>query len=61
MLFMVTKNLAILSKKNSILISTMDVKTTILTEEGNGFTVQSTASYHKNFDILVKDLERWKK
>jgi len=54
--------LAILSKKNSILISTMDVKTTYINPKRKyGFTVQSTASYHKNFDILVKDLERWKK
>jgi transcription-repair coupling factor (superfamily II helicase) len=51
-----------LANKNSILISTMEVKNNFYSPKRKyDFTVQTVASYHKNFDVLVKDLERWKK
>ncbi|MDD4112969.1 MAG: transcription-repair coupling factor, partial [Herbinix sp.] len=51
-----------LSKKNTLLISTMEPRNSYITPKKKyDFTVQTTASYHKNFDVLVKDLERWKK
>ncbi len=51
-----------LANKNTILISTMEVKNNFYTAKRKyDFTVQTVASYHKNFDVLVKDLERWKK
>jgi transcription-repair coupling factor (superfamily II helicase) len=54
--------LALLSRKNSILISTMEVKNNYFSPKHKyDFTVSAAASYHKNFDVLVKDLERWKK
>ena len=54
--------MGILAKKNSILISTMEPKNNPITPKAKyDFTVQTVASYHKNFDLLVKDLERWKK
>ena len=54
--------LGILARKNSVLISTMEVKNNYFSPKGKyDFTVQTVASYHKNFDVLVKDLERWKK
>ena len=54
--------LNILAKKNSLLISTMEVRKSYITPLWKyDFTVQAMASYHKNFDILVKDLEQWKK
>ncbi len=52
----------ILARKNSILISTMEYKNILISPKRKyDFTVQAAASYHKSFDILVKDLERWKK
>lgn len=54
--------LGLLSRKNAILISTMEVKNNFFAPKKKyDFTVQTVASYHKNFDVLVKDLERWKK
>ncbi|MDF2537512.1 MAG: mfd [Herbinix sp.] len=54
--------MSILSRKNSVLISTMEVKNTIFSPKRKyDFTVQTVASYHNNFEVLVKDLERWKK
>ena len=51
-----------LAARNSILISTMEVKNNFYAPKRKyDFTVQTVASYHKNFDVLVKDLERWKK
>lgn len=51
-----------LANRISILISTMEVKNNFYTPKRKyDFTVQTVASYHKNFDVLVKDLERWKK
>lgn len=54
--------MGLLANKNSILISTMEAKNSFFTPKKKyQFTVQTVASYHKNFDILVKDLERWKR
>ena len=54
--------LGILSRKNAILISTMEVKNNYFAPKRKyGFTVQTAASYQKNFEVLVKDLERWKR
>ena len=51
-----------LANKNSILISTMEVKNNFYAPKRKyDFTVQTVSSYHKNFEVLVKDLERWKK
>ena len=51
-----------LANKTSILISTMEVKNNFYAPKRKyDFTVQTVASYHKNFEVLVKDLERWKK
>jgi transcription-repair coupling factor (superfamily II helicase) len=52
----------ILSKKNTLLISTMEPRHSYITPKRKyDFTVQTMASYHKNFDVLVKDLEHWKR
>jgi transcription-repair coupling factor (superfamily II helicase) len=54
--------MGLLANKNTILISTMEVKNNFYSPKRKyDFTVQTVASYHKNFDVLVKDLERWKK
>ncbi len=54
--------LSFLSGKNTILISTMEVKNNFFVPKRKyDFTVQTVASYHKNFEVLIKDLERWKK
>jgi len=54
--------LNILSKKNSLLISTMEPRNSYIDVKNQYvFSVQSLSSYHKNFDVLVKDLEYWKK
>jgi transcription-repair coupling factor (mfd) len=54
--------MGLLATKNTILISTMEVKNNFYSPKKKyDFTIQTVASYHKNFDILVKDLERWKK
>lgn len=54
--------LGILAKKSTLLISTMEPRNSYITPKRKyAFTVQTTASYHKNFDVLIKDLERWKK
>ena len=51
-----------LATKDTVLISTMEVKNNFYTPKNKyDFTIQTVSSYHKNFDILVKDLERWKK
>ncbi len=51
-----------LANRNTVLISTMEVKNNFYSPKSKyDFTVQTVASYHKNFDVLVKDLERWKK
>jgi transcription-repair coupling factor (superfamily II helicase) len=51
-----------LSRKNAILISIMEVKNNLYAPKKKyDFTVQTVASYHNNFEVLVKDLERWKK
>ncbi len=52
----------ILARKNTLLISTMEVKNNYFSPKHKyDFTVSAAASYHKNFDVLVKDLERWRK
>jgi len=54
--------LNILSKKNTLLISTMEPRNSYIDVKNKYvFSVQSLSSYHKNFDVLVKDLEYWKK
>jgi transcription-repair coupling factor (superfamily II helicase) len=54
--------MGLLANRNTILISTMEVKNNFYAAKRKyDFTVQTVASYHKNFDVLVKDLERWKK
>ncbi len=54
--------MGLLANKTTILISTMEVKNNFYSPKRKyDFTVQTVASYHKNFDVLVKDLERWKK
>ena len=54
--------LANLNRKNTLLLSTMDYKTTFFTIKGKwDFTVRSVNPYNNNFDILVKDLQKWKK
>jgi len=54
--------MSLLADKNSILISTMEAKNNLIVPKHKyHFTVQTVASYHKNFDLLVKDLEYWKK
>ncbi len=54
--------MSLMANKNTILISTMEVKNNFYSPKRKyDFTVQTVASYHKNFDVLVKDLERWKK
>ena len=51
-----------LARKNAVLISTMEVKNNFYSPKHKyDFTVQTVASYHNNFEVLVKDLERWKK
>jgi transcription-repair coupling factor (superfamily II helicase) len=50
-----------LSRRNTIFISTMEGKNNFCMPKGKyDFTVQTVASYHNNFEVLVKDLERWK-
>ncbi len=54
--------LANLNHMNTLLLSTMDYKATIFTiKEKWDFTVRSVNPYNNNFDILVKDLQKWKK
>jgi len=54
--------LSLLSRKNSILMSTMEAKNVPITPKRKyDFTVQSVPSYNNNFEVLVKDLERWKR
>lgn len=54
--------MGLLANRTAILISTMEVKNNYYTPKRKyDFTVQTVSSYHKNFDVLVKDLERWKK
>ncbi|MDF2589337.1 MAG: transcription-repair coupling factor [Anaerocolumna sp.] len=51
-----------LNHKNTLLISTMDYKANYFTIKGRwDFTVRSINPYNNNFDILVKDLQKWKK
>jgi len=54
--------MSMLSRKNTVLISTMETKNVpIIPKKKYDFTVQSIASYNNNFEVLVKDLERWKR
>ncbi len=54
--------MGMLANRNSVLVSTMEVKNNFYAPKRKyDFTVQTVASYHKNFEVLVKDLERWKK
>lgn len=54
--------LTLLSRKNSIMLSTMEGKNIPITPQHKyDFTVQSIPSYNNNFEVLVKDLQRWKK
>lgn len=54
--------IAVLHQKNLILISTMDSKQSEFNvKEKFNLTVRSVNPYNNNFDILVKDLARWKK
>ncbi|MGF7144578.1 transcription-repair coupling factor (superfamily II helicase) [Anaerotaenia torta] len=54
--------MGILANKNAVLVSTMEVKNNFYSPKHKyDFTVQTVASYHNNFEVLVKDLERWKK
>lgn len=51
-----------LSKKTMLLISTMDYKVSHITvKEKYALTVKSVNPYNNNFEVLVKDLENWKK
>jgi transcription-repair coupling factor (superfamily II helicase) len=54
--------LANLNHKNTLLISTMDFKAPSFSIKSKcDFTVRSLNPYNNNFDILVKDLQKWKK
>nr|WP_242867722.1 transcription-repair coupling factor [Clostridium sp. Marseille-P299] len=54
--------LANLGRKNAVLISTMDHKTTHVTiKKKYDISVKSVNPYNNNFEILVKDLKDWKK
>jgi transcription-repair coupling factor (superfamily II helicase) len=54
--------MGMLANRNTVLISTMEVKNNFYAPKKKyDFTVQTVASYQKNFEVLVKDLERWKK
>ncbi len=51
-----------LNHKTTLLLSTMDFKANFFTIRGKwDFTVRSVNPYNNNFDILVKDLQKWKK
>ncbi len=51
-----------LNHKSSLLLSTMDYKATHFTVKAKwDFTVRSVNPYNNNFDILVNDLQKWKK
>ncbi len=53
---------AILNNKNLLLISTMDAKQQEFNVKSKwNFTVRSINSYNNNFDLLVKDIKKWKK
>ncbi|MDF2610921.1 MAG: transcription-repair coupling factor [Lachnospiraceae bacterium] len=54
--------LANLNRKNTLLLSTMDQKITNFAIKAKyDFTVRSVNPYNNNFDVLVKDLAKWKK
>ncbi|WP_313130345.1 transcription-repair coupling factor [Anaerocolumna sp.] len=54
--------LANLNRKNTILLSTMDYKSNVFTMKSKyDFTVRSVNPYNNNFDVLIKDLAKWKK
>jgi transcription-repair coupling factor (superfamily II helicase) len=54
--------MGMLANRTSVLISTMEVKNNFYSPKHKyDFTVQTVASYHNNFEVLIKDLERWKK
>ncbi|MDU6263527.1 MAG: transcription-repair coupling factor [Anaerocolumna aminovalerica] len=54
--------LANLNRKNTILLSTMDYKTNVFAIKSRyDFTVRSVNPYNNNFDVLIKDLAKWKK
>lgn len=51
-----------LNHKTVLLLSTMDYKMIYFTIKGKwDFTVRSVNPYNNNFDILVQDLQKWKK
>lgn len=53
--------LAKMQDKSVVLLSTMDYKVTIIPVKVKyDFTVKSVNPYNNNFEILVKDLEKWK-
>lgn len=54
--------LANLNRKNTILLSTMDYKANVFNIKSKyDFTVRSVNPYNNNFDVLIKDLAKWKK
>jgi transcription-repair coupling factor (superfamily II helicase) len=54
--------LAGLNRRNTLLLSTMDHKITNFTLKAKyDVTVRSVNPYNNNFDVLVKDLTKWKK
>jgi transcription-repair coupling factor (superfamily II helicase) len=54
--------LANLNRKNTILLSTMDYKSNVFNMKFKyDFTVRSVNPYNNNFDVLIKDLAKWKK
>lgn len=51
-----------LNRKNTILLSTMDYKANVFNIKSKyDFTVRSVNPYNNNFDVLIKDLAKWKK
>jgi len=51
-----------LANRNVVMLSTMDTRPKHMAyEEVYSFSVQAVASYNGRFEIMVKDLERWKK
>lgn len=53
--------LAKVNQKNAVLLSTMDYKISQLSIKNKyAFTVKSVNPYNNNFEVLVKDLEKWK-
>lgn len=54
--------IAKLNRRQSVFISTMDHKAnSFLSKVSYDFTVKSVNPYNNNFEVLVKDLEKWKR